>query len=128
MSSEVKMKYYLLALFCLGALNLNAIVGTYTFTNTDPYDNETYTGTATITKATDVIYSCEWVNNKGEKTKGNGLINGNSISFAFLGKSLSENIEPVGVVKFKIKDNTLDGLWIYWGQTLVGTEKLEKVK
>lgn len=106
------------------ATSAYAIEGSYNVSGNDPYEKTNYKGTVEITKDKNDVYQAKW-NIDGEETLGTGLKTDNMISFGFKVSDVAKSKEQ-GVVVYKIGKDSLDGSFVYLGQSLVGKEKLVK--
>lgn len=101
------------------------IEGNYSVSGNDPYEKNTYTGTATIKKDKNEVFQITWNFNDGSKNTGTGLLSGSELSVVF-SDSNEANKQFIGLQIYKITDAGMEGTWVLLNQSLIGSEKLTK--
>ena len=110
----------------LFSVSLYAIEGTYSVSGFDPYEKKPYTGTVEITKGQNGIYQAHWtLNLDPPEYTGTGLMHKDQISFVYQSSAPREGGE-VGLQVYTIKKGKLEGNFVYYNGTMVGTETLTK--
>lgn len=106
------------------------VEGTYIFKGYDPRLKVKYDGVATIKKGENGVYQAEWTHGE-RKFVGTGILTGDILSFITSGPTMGaafgeekKNITYLNV--YKVQGNLLKGTWVSLGETIIGTEDMEK--
>lgn len=112
----------------IGSITLNAqnFEGIYKVKGFDPYEKKSYAGTVEITKDDNDVYRAQWTLDLDPPNyTGTGLKNRDQLIFVYQ-SSTPRPGGKVGLQIYTIKKNKLEGNFVYYDGSLVGTEILTK--